>query len=592
MRIAPQAGVLAGLHRSYVFAAAATVIVLLGLVPEFVGLLHQDQSWYLQAAGRLLDGVRPYVDQFIEMNPPLIMWLNVVPAAIARALELSPVMVFRLSVVVLALVSVRLCQPLLAQLLGPEQRVLLRYWTLLLLFALFPLPGGDFGQREHLLFALVFPYVLLAVCRVEGKPVGSWTAFMIGVMAGVGLALKPFFFAFWLLLEGWIILKAGRRVLEWHAERLAVITTSAVYLIAVALWTPEYFDLVRLLSGWQRTYLHKSLLQLTMFRVEAWLTLGSVLALIAVWRAVRLRSLWTALALGAVGCLWSAVLQGKGFSYHYYPSVAFVLVLLGGLAADITGPLSISRRRLSVAALGAGVITMAASTIVASFIRLRDGLHWRRTELGQVIAFVRDHGASHRVFLLNSGLRESVIATYSGAQPVSRLMHLGLLNSAYQEAIQSPSPLQYHRPQDMAAIERYVLRTVVADFQRNQPLLLLVRGPGPDQPDDPTPVLFERWGRFDYVAYFSRDSSFAQLFRRYTYIGTIGHYHAYRRLREGEARVPPPARAAAGAAPRETSWSDLLLGPANRSLLLFLISFCVVAGRVGRKPERRAHDDS
>ena len=90
MRIAPRSGTAINLDRDRVYAAAAILIVALGAIPEFFSLLQMDKAWYLQAAGMLLDGVRPYVDQFIEMNPPLIMWLNAIPAALARALNVSP----------------------------------------------------------------------------------------------------------------------------------------------------------------------------------------------------------------------------------------------------------------------------------------------------------------------------------------------------------------------------------------------------------------------------------------------------------------------------------------------------------------------
>ena len=486
-----------------------------------------------------------------------------------------------------------LCQGLLTRLLGPEQTVRRRYCTLLLLFVLFPLAGHDFGQREHLLFALVFPYVLLVVCRAEGQPVASPTAFLIGFMAGLGLALKPFFFAFWLLLEGWLLLRRRLKMPRLGAEHLAIVGTSLVYLLAVIVWTPEYFDLVRRFAGWQRTYLHQNLQQLTVFRIETWLTLSAGLALIALWPALWFRPLWWALWISAVGCLVSAVLQGKGFGYHYYPAMAFGMMLLGGLAAAERVALSKPLRRMTAAAVAAGALTITASTVAASFNRIREGLNWRRTELGQVISFVRTHAVGNRVFLLNSGLRESVIAAYSGARPVSRLMHIGALDAAYREATQSPEPLRYRQPEDMGALERYVLRTVVSDFKESHPLLLIVRGPGPDRPDDPTPVSFERWGRLDYIAYFSRDPEFAHLFQRYTFAGTIGHYHAYRPLQPGEMRVPPPPRFNSGVLAKAVQKGNEFSHRLRRrhlAPLLFLISFCLLAWtdswpRTGKDPQ-------
>jgi hypothetical protein len=143
----------------------------------------------------------------------------------------------------------------------------------------------------------------------------------------------------------------------------------------------------------------------------------------------------------------------------------------------------------------------------------------------------------------------------------------------------------------MGALERYVLRTVVSDFKESHPLLLIVRGPGPDRPDDPTPVSFERWGRFDYIAYFSRDPEFAQLFQHYTFAGTIGHYHAYRPLQPGEMRVPPPPRpnSSVAAATIEKAGNEFSRRrPGSLALLLFLTCFCLVTwtNSSSRSPQR------
>ena len=62
------------------FALLAAVIVLLGTVPQLLARPIPDVSWLLYVAERILDGARPYVD-VVEVNPPLIVWLNVAVAA-------------------------------------------------------------------------------------------------------------------------------------------------------------------------------------------------------------------------------------------------------------------------------------------------------------------------------------------------------------------------------------------------------------------------------------------------------------------------------------------------------------------------------
>ncbi|MGH7526003.1 MAG: hypothetical protein ACREMX_04805, partial [Gemmatimonadales bacterium] len=74
------------------------LLVGLAVLPQFAGRTLPDTAWLLYAAERWLDGARLYVD-LVEVNPPLIIWLNAIPVLVARALAISPLLVYRLLVV-------------------------------------------------------------------------------------------------------------------------------------------------------------------------------------------------------------------------------------------------------------------------------------------------------------------------------------------------------------------------------------------------------------------------------------------------------------------------------------------------------------
>lgn len=67
------------------------------------------------------------------------------------------------------------------------------------------LPGVEFGQREHLLVAAALPYLALFARALQGEQEPRKTAMLVGVLAGLGCALKPSYaLAFGLLeLVGW-----------------------------------------------------------------------------------------------------------------------------------------------------------------------------------------------------------------------------------------------------------------------------------------------------------------------------------------------------------------------------------------------------
>jgi hypothetical protein len=54
------------------------------------------------------------------------------------------------------------------------------------------------GQRDQLAAILVFPFAMLAAQRAGGATASRSLSIVCGALAGIGIALKPFF-----LLRGW-----------------------------------------------------------------------------------------------------------------------------------------------------------------------------------------------------------------------------------------------------------------------------------------------------------------------------------------------------------------------------------------------------
>ena len=74
--------------------AAITILmaVLLGILNAPARINH-DNAMYLAMGEGLLRGEVPYVD-LIDLNPPLIVYLNTIPAAAARLLGIYPPLTF------------------------------------------------------------------------------------------------------------------------------------------------------------------------------------------------------------------------------------------------------------------------------------------------------------------------------------------------------------------------------------------------------------------------------------------------------------------------------------------------------------------
>src|SRR5271170_7627711 len=95
--------------------AAAVVLPCLWGLTYLLPPLDGDVAAILDFAVRMVDGERLYVD-LVDVNPPLIFWLNLAPAWIAERLALDPAIVFVGLVLLLQVASLALCRAPLARL--------------------------------------------------------------------------------------------------------------------------------------------------------------------------------------------------------------------------------------------------------------------------------------------------------------------------------------------------------------------------------------------------------------------------------------------------------------------------------------------
>jgi hypothetical protein len=526
-------GVVRFLRSRGVFIGCALALVLLATVPELSGRTIPDTGWLLYAAGEMLDGARLYVD-LIEVNPPLIVWLNAIPVTLARITSLSPILVYRLLVLVVVLASMMVSAGLIARGMPGERVELRRFFVLLLLFGVLTLARGDFGEREHLLLALGTPYVLLSWLRSESVPVSRTEAITIGVAAGVGIALKPYFVLVWLALQAylWAVLRPRRFVPG--AESVAVLGVGVAYLVAVVLWAPEYWQIVGLMAGPYYAFLSNSLVATAILGDGAAIPLVAGLAFVALRHLSRHPRLWSVLMLATAALYGSAVFQHKGWRYHFYPSMAFGIVLLGLMAVDSRRPaISLAERVFSILAAPIA-LGIALWTSVACLVQSLSPLASRYDsdpDVGQLIPLVREHAAGGSVMVLSWSIASTYpLVNYSGVRSASRFNSMWILGAVYRDQTRGAAPIEYRERARMSPLEAYFGDAVVEDLSRDRPRLIVALRPAPDRPE---------WHlrRLNFVAYFLRDPRFERLFSRYRSLGETGEYWLFERLPENAAPV-------------------------------------------------------
>jgi hypothetical protein len=518
-------------------AGAAAVLVLIGLVPQFLSRTLPDIAFLLYAAGRVLDGATLYVD-LIEVNPPLIVWLNLPVVAVARAVGMSDITAYRIAVTLLLAAAIVACRWVLLRAEAGRDPVLRHLLLLALVAALFVLPRLDWGEREHLTLALVLPYLLLTVVRLDGKGPGTAAGAAIGVAAAVGIAIKPHFVLVWLARES-LLLAARRR--GRTLEGVVVVLAGAGYLLATALFAPEYFELVRALGPAYRVYLHNPLLLTALVGDGAALSLGALVLAAALWPRQRSRALRLTLVVAVAAFYLAAVLQAKGWRYHFYPALALGWVLLVLVAVRLRRPLQRWTERTFAATAGAAVLSVLAVATAESVLQAAHPLRPQYDadpSIGELLPVATRLSGGRDLVVLSPNMASGFpLTTYAGARWPQRLSNLWPLVASYDSALRDPAPFRYRPAGEMSDLERLVLDTVGDDLATADAPMVLVLRRGPDEP---------RWGmrRLDLLEFLSRDERFARFFSGYEAAGEIGQYDLY--LRRDRAEREPVAGVARG----------------------------------------------
>ena len=556
-----------------------TLVGAIGLVPQFLSRTLPDISFLLYAAGRVLDGATLYVD-LIEINPPLIVWLNLPIVGAARALGISEIVVYRIAVTLLLIASAAISARILRRMAEHAPSVLpsFRLSVLLAVFALFVLPRLDWGEREHLMLALVLPYLLLGVARISPRspregatgarasvatravatipdasaPVGRFApsgVTAIALAAALGIAIKPQFVVLWFVREA-IVFAHTRRLTP---EGLVVPLAGVAYLGAVAVFAPGYFELVRTHGPAYQTFIHNPLLVTALLGDGAALAIGALIVAIALWRWTGRAELRLMLAGATLACYLAAVFQLKGWRYHYLPALTLGWILFVVLALSVRRPLARWTERLFASIAGASALTVALVAVAGAILQATDPLDPRYDadpSIGRLLPVLREHASGRPVMVLSPNMASGFPLTqYAGTRWVQRYSNLWPVVAAYDSAIKDPAPFRFRSPADADPLEAELRGSVAEDLARGSPDLVLVLRTGPDEP---------RWGmrRLDLIEYLSADSGFAQAFASYDSVGVVGQYVVHRRRGTAPfalAGIGPNGSGAAPRAPDETA---------------------------------------
>ncbi|NMJ41779.1 hypothetical protein GWK16_11035 [Roseomonas sp. JC162] len=493
------------------FAPAIFFLVAILLPP-----LNHDVAAVLDFSRRWLAGEALYTD-LIDVNPPLIFVLNLLPAAIARWTVLTQGQAILICLLAFAFALWRMTEALRRDREeGPvESAVLTAVLPLLLLAA-----GSDFGQRDVLMAMAALPYCLLAARRIEGLPTNRRLVVAVAVVAALAFALKPYFLAVPLLVEGLVWLRRGTGKARRDPVPWLMLGVWVAYLAAIPVFFPAYVWQILPLAWEFYGDIHGP----GPWRVLVADVMGAaeVLLLFTVPLAFRRESgaFGQALAIAALGAFLAAWAQHKGWTYHVLP-----ITLLGCGALAVAAARWADRALPEARARGsAPALALVAATAILVY-QLRGGeTPWREAAYygetpGRLAEWFDRNAHGQSVLVLSPDIFPVYPAlTYADARQMLHTMSTWTLQGFYRSCPGGDDP--YRDPAVMRRSEYAVFHTVAEAFARHPPVALVVARPA---------NIPACGGRFDLLAYFARHPLFGDTLERYVPAGEIDGYRLFLR---------------------------------------------------------------
>src|SRR5699024_6393825 len=156
------------------------------------------------------------------------------------------------------------------------------------------------------------------------------------------------------------------------------------------------------------------------------------------------RELLLVLTGATLACYLAAVLQQKGWRYHFLPALVLGWLLLAAIAASVRGRLERWTERLFASIAGAAVLTVALAATAGAIVQAGDPLDPRYDadpSIGLLIPLLRDHAAGKPVMVLSPNMASGFPLThYAGTAWVQRYSNLWPAIAAYDSAIKDPAP--------------------------------------------------------------------------------------------------------------------------------------------------------
>ncbi|MBL7997571.1 MAG: hypothetical protein JNL32_02920 [Candidatus Kapabacteria bacterium] len=314
----------------------ACVTALWLIIFQRFSIINHDVAANYVYSENILSGLTPYSD-FFDQNLPVIWFVGLLPALIAQSGLLSDIHAIMLCGIVVTLVSVWSGMRSYIQCYGNVKSLVIGalFFYMMLLFS-----GYEVFQREYMTVCFLLPMISMP----GNRQTGYWRNAIAGCIAGIGISIKPHFMLVLVMLYLWSI---------WQDKKLYSVTmrpllfsfgtTVGIWMLILVLY-PQYFDMLTLARA---TYT-KGVGVLSLANSAKVVILFNMAYIVCrhVVRGQYTNRTSHNFYIASCAFLIIALVQGKGFGYHFYPALFFSAGALVGLVFELNPTVVLGRNRI------------------------------------------------------------------------------------------------------------------------------------------------------------------------------------------------------------------------------------------------------
>ncbi len=311
------------------FAAIA-----LGIWHHFHIIFNPDNYWLLFVTHKFLHGGR-YFKDFIEVNPPMIIYLNILPVVLSKFFHCSMATTFIFYVSALAVISILTCQWLLKKSSDIDNKFVRYVFVATVIYVFFFFFSVIFGEREFLATIFILPYLMLVNIRIQKRQINLLAIILIGIFAGIGFAIKPYCFMPLIFVEIYLMFQKKTFWAWCRLETLLISFVLVAYVISIFVFAPEYIyqivpfahQFYYLGCAFSWGLLYKNLPYVFMIVTPICFAL--------IRRQLFYKHLADILLLAAFGFLIAYYVARQQWIYHFFPMYVLLCIAIILLIADL-----------------------------------------------------------------------------------------------------------------------------------------------------------------------------------------------------------------------------------------------------------------